>query len=183
MKIKKDFKIARSIFLLFLIVTLNDSVFAVGLVRDQEYLSINEGEEACINYKVFNSLSQEVSVKASVSDELNSLVISGTSETKLIPGDTLPSSPALLEVCFQAPSDSCKTGKEYLGSVFITEVPSLLGGGSNSATSLSIAAPLSIIINCASQTTNYSNMIYLSIIVILLILIICFLVLKIKRNK
>ena len=183
------FRVISLVFIMsfFVIGILASSVSAVGLVYGQQYLSADEGGSVCITYKVFNSLSEDASVEVSVAGELEEVISSIEPETQLVPGNTLPGSAIPIEVCFRVPDniyagDRDCTGplKDYSGHALFSQVP-LSTGGSGSATSVAVSAPLILRVECVPDTTNY-NFIYPIISVILAVLIIIALVVRFRSK-
>lgn len=169
----------------------------VGIKWDRESVLVNELEETCLTYSVYNPWPDDSYVTIEVSEQLEAILIEQEAETKFIPANTASIDAIPVEFCFEIPEvyeDDCWLGvmckqecleeqKVYDGEVLVKSVQPDTGGtaGSGSATAMSVSAPLKIKINCNPSSRNLT-LIYVIVAVISLIIIIL-LYLKYRKSK
>lgn len=167
----------------------------VGIKWEQESFIMNEGEENCITYGVYNPWPEDSSVIIELSEELKNVLLSQKSETKVVPAFTSSSNALPIKFCFKLPkiyprdcvlgSFGCKqecSGEQkiYEGEIRVKSVPNIDGVG-GSATTMSVSAPLRIKVNCNESLRDF-NFIY-GILGIFSLILIIFLISKKYKKK
>jgi preprotein translocase subunit SecG len=186
------------IFAIVIVILLAPLISAgVGIKWDRESVLVNEEEETCLTYSVYNPWPDDSYVTIEVSEQLEAILIEQEAETKFIPANTASTEAIPVEFCFKIPEvyeDDCWLGvmckqecleeqKVYDGEVLVKSVQPDTGGaaGSGSATAMSVSAPLKIKINCNPSSRNLT-LIYVIVAVISFIVIIL-LYLKYRKSK
>ena len=160
----------------------------VGIKWERESALVDEKEEACLTYKVYNPWPKESYVAIMLSDELEEVLTIQEAETKFIPANTASKEAIPVKFCFKAPvvyekdcwifdklickRDCNEEQKVYEGEVIIKSVPPPADaeGTGGSVTTMSVSAPLRIKIRCIAYSRNFM-LIYIAVAAISLLII------------
>ncbi len=142
----------------------------VGIKWEEESVIVDEKEEACLTYKVYNPWPESSEVVIGLSEELEEILTIQDAESKLIPANTASGDAIPIEFCFEIPrvyerdclvgglicEQSC-SGENivYEGEVVVGSVPGGVESG-GSATTMSVSAPLRIRVNCEEAGRNFT---------------------------
>lgn len=188
MVIKKE---VLSIFLVGLFLVLPMVSAGVGISWERESALVPENTKTCLTYKIYNPWEEDSSVQILLSEELQEIVASQESETKLIPAHTSSDNAIPVTFCFKTPrvyDADCLIGggkgaickqecteerKVFEGEVEIKEVSDadLEGAGAGgSKTSISVSAPLRVRVQCVEHGRDYS-LVYLFVGIVAAVLL------------
>lgn len=168
-------KLIRTFFVLAFLVFSSLFVSAgLGIKYGQESAMVNEGDETCLSYGVYNPWPDDSNVIIGVSDSLKEILIQQEAETKFVPKFT-PSQDAIpIKFCFKVPQVysrncavvgkflcelTCKEDlKVYEGEVSVSTLPmdNAITGTGGSATMAVAGAPLRIRVACNPFPRNYT---------------------------
>ncbi|MBU0929804.1 MAG: hypothetical protein KJ623_01920 [Nanoarchaeota archaeon] len=170
----------------------------VGIIWHAEAALVNEKEQYCLTYGIYNPWDEDVVAIPSISDNFKDIVIEQEVDKTLIKAETMHEAAIPVKYCFKTPkvyeedcllfnSLICKKEcneeqKNYKGSIIIKEdtTTDLQSGGS--ATAFAVAAPLELIIRCNAHSRDYS-LVYLTVSMIFLVIIIVHLYNKFRKPK
>lgn len=161
---------------LLLVMTILPTVSAgVGLKWSQESALVPQNTKTCLTYDVYNPWSKDTYVKMVLSSEMQQILTSSSSETKLVPANTSSNDSIPIQFCFKAPqvypkncwignSLICKqtcnaTMKVYSGEVEAKQVSAAefkSGGSGGSITQMSVSAPIRVRVKCVPHARNLS---------------------------
>ena len=161
----------------------------VGIKYVTEHITAGEGKETCLSYGVYNPWDENVVAELTADGELEQFIKKVNS--KRIPAGTNSGDAIKLDVCFDVPKrtlDSCDEPKVFEGSVVAREQKDTLIGGSGSATSTLVSAPLTLEVVCsegitgaaAARGNSFRN---IGLIVVLIGILIGFVYFMISRKK
>jgi hypothetical protein len=156
---------------MFLAMSSAEARKGVGLSWDRETLIINEGEETCIDYGIYNPWDEDVNAQLTLSPELSAIATEVDSEIKYVVAQTWHNKSIPIRLCFKVDNvyeKDCLIGnqvcaqtcsvpeKAYEGSVGAQEIKDVTGtGGTGSATNLAVSVPLKLRVRCAPHTREY----------------------------
>jgi len=182
-----------SLIVLFLALAMTSFISAgVGIKWSQESFLVNDGEETCLTYSVYNPWPEDSYVQIVLPENLKNLLIMQEAETKLVPANTGSVNAIPIKFCFKVPkvyAEECLIGdflckKEcneeqvvYEGQVSVKSVPgeTTMTGSGGSATEMSVSAPLRLKLNCNAHPTDFTLLyLVLAIVALLGIIIILF---------
>lgn len=160
------------------------SAAGVGLKWDKESIVVPEHQKACITYYVYNPWTTDSYAQMRLSDEMQPIVLSYDTESKLIPAETSSREAIPIEFCFKTPylyerdcwiGDSLFCKEEcnedmmiYSGEVEAVEISESQfnsGGTGGSATQMSVSAPVKVGVQCIAHGRNLS-LIYIAVILL-----------------
>jgi hypothetical protein len=127
----------------------------VGIKYGIEYTQIDEGKETCLSYGVYNPWDENVVAELTADDELEQFI--KKVNNKRIPAGTNSGDAIKIKVCFDVPKgtlDSCDEPRVFEGTVVAREQKDTLIGGSGSATSTLVSAPLTLEVRCGEGVTG-----------------------------
>jgi len=171
----------------------------VGVKWEQESFLVNDGENTCLTYSVYNPWPEDSSVQIELPENLKNLLTSQEAETKIVPANTPSSSAIPVKFCFKVPrvyARDCLVGgfickqecKEeqvvYDGEVSVKSVPgnAEMSGSGGSATQMAVSAPLRLKIVCKPHGRDFS-LVYISLAVIAAIVIVVILFRKYRKPE
>jgi hypothetical protein len=160
----------------------------VGIKWGQESVLVNENQETCLSYSVYNPWPDDTKVTIELSNELSEVLTLQSADTKLIPSNTASNQAIPVRFCFKSPKvyqEDCILGDSllcqqkcsqeqvvYEGEVIVKSLPTPQAGGSS--TSSSVSAPMKIKIRCnpysRDLTLIYTLIAAISFIVIVVVL-------------
>jgi len=200
-EVKGEFLGAIFVAILLIAIILPNVSAGVGLKWNQESALVPQNSKACLTYYVYNPWNKDSYVRMVLSKNLEQIVTSSFSETKLVKANTSSNDSIPIKFCFKAPqvypkdclignSLICKqtcngTMKVYSGDVEEKQVSSekfKSGGSGGSMTQMSLSAPLRIRVQCVPHGRNYS-LVYALIAIIAAILLVIDLRRKRKGKK
>ncbi len=167
----------------------------VGISWDRESVIVNENQEVCIPYGIYNPWDEDVIVKLSLSPELSGVATSVDSEEKLVPANTPHNNSMPITLCFMVPTvyakecmvadylckQSCSLEEQvFEGSVNAQEVKEGGPGGTGSATSLGVSVPLRLRVKCVAEGRDLT---LLWAVILLVAVIGLIIILIMKRRK
>lgn len=176
----------------FLVLLFSFSVYAegrkgVGLMWNTESVLIEEGNDGCIIYGIYNPWDLDVTAQLDISDSLREIFKDYKSVPKFIPAKTYSNSSEEVEICFYVPEvypKDCLIGgfvcekscdydmKTFEGSVMVNEVrDESYGGITGSAVSLGVSSPLRVRVKCVESSRDWT-LVYVFVFVISVIMVI-----------
>ncbi len=180
-----------SIFIAIFLVTIAFSSFTearkgVGLKILSVGEIVNEGEEVCVQYGLYNPWDEDVYASLKVSNELADVVSNIEAENKLIPGYTSSAEAIPTKLCFEVGEiyeKDCLIGDNYLcekrcptnletynGEVTLVQVKDDSMEGMGSATALGITSGLRLRVMCNGYKRDWTPVYIIVIVAILVIL-------------
>lgn len=198
--LKNKFYILGIVFVLVLLL-LNIVSAGVGIKWDSQSRVVKQGGKTCLTYSVYNPWPKDSYAIIQASGDVEQIIQSQQSESKLIPANT-PSSEAIpIKFCFEVPyvyaeGRDCLLGdyvceqkcsgeqKEYSGEILVTETGGPLNGGGSggSATSMSVSAPISVKVKCDAHSRDY-GLVYGFVAMLSLIVIVSLFIKKYRKPK
>lgn len=173
MKIKLKNSFIVGIFILLLIAPMISA--GVGIFWEGESALVPEKTKTCLTYKVYNPWPNDMYAQIKLSDELQEIVSSVSSDVQFVPKDTSSSDAIPVKFCFKTPrvyemdcliadnllcKKECKEElKVFEGSVEVIELSedeAKLGGAGGSKTVMSVSAPLRVRVQCVPHSRDYS---------------------------
>lgn len=199
-------KFIRVFFVLTLLVFSSFFVSAgLGIKYGQESAMVNEGDETCLSYSVYNPWPDDSNVIIGVSDSLKEILVLQEAETKFVPKFTSSQDAIPIKFCFKVPQVysrncafagkllcelTCKEDmKSYEGEVSVSTLPvdTAITGTGGSAAMAVVGAPLRIRVACnpfpRSYTLLYVLIALISAVVIGIIFFMRYRRPKIERDK
>ena len=162
-----------SIFFLMLVLPMVSA--GVGISWDRESALVPEKTKTCLTYKVYNPWPKDVYAQIKLSDELQGIVKSSSSDVQFIPNQTSSKEAIPVTFCFKTPNvyqrdcligdslickQECKEDlKMFEGEVEVVELSedqAKIGGAGGSKTTMSVSAPLRVRVQCIPHGRNYS---------------------------
>jgi len=167
----------------FVCLLLFNTVYAkkgIGLVTQTESLAIDEMSQKCISYGVFNPWDEDVSAYLDIKGGINEIITKKETKPQLIKAQTPYQEANNIELCFSVGEiyvKKCILGLAcyqpcdqepviYEGEIIAVEAREE-ATTTGSATSLGIASPLTVTINCQSTERNWTQ-VYVILIIIAL---------------
>jgi hypothetical protein len=172
----------------FLVALLSLGVFALGAATRSSYAPVNEGEEVCVVYDVFNSPDNDLSVEITAHNGLTDLELTTPSSTFIPAGSTLDSGAVPIEVCFQAPDNlfdgACtQQSKKYIGYVLISEVAENNIDSSGSVASFAISSGLTVDVLCVPEGGDGSDRNNFYLLALIFVIVIIIILLFVRRRQ
>lgn len=162
-----------SIFFLMLVLPMVSA--GVGISWAKESALVPEKTKTCLTYKVYNPWPKDVYAQIKLSDELQGIVKSSSSDVQFIPNQTSSKEAIPVTFCFKTPNvyardcligdslickQECKEDlKMFEGEVEVVELSedqAKIGGAGGSKTTMSVSAPLRVRVQCIPHGRNYS---------------------------
>ncbi len=187
------------IILLISLATVSSMVNArkgVGILWSTETVVVNENEERCVEYGLYNPWDEDITVNLETSKEINEILKTKDVDTVNIVAFTTHENSIPAKLCFDVPEvyeKDCLIGNVlcekrcdqepivYGGEIIVSEKPTATQNG-GSSTSSSASSRLNVKVNCTPEARNLIPL-YLVIIVILVIVIASMLYQKRKIQK
>ena len=129
----------------------------VGIKYVTEHITAGEGKETCLSYGVYNPWDEKIVAELTADGELEQFI--RRINSKRIAAGTNSGDAIKINVCFEIPKgtlDSCDEPKVFEGSVVAREQKNTLLGGSGSATTTLVSAPLTLEVVCSEGITGAS---------------------------
>lgn len=171
-----------------------ESAYALGTVVSRSGANLIPGELTCLDYKVYNTGDIDTYSVISPSEELESIALP-VNDPVLIPANTGPDDPTLVNVCFRFPENTYEDDPEclgptvsYTGKVYIAEVSGDSPAG-GSSTTFGTLVPLTLAAECDSEVEmqrgklGLAGTLLLSAIIILVAVIAVLLVIRFKPKR
>ena len=198
-KMRGGTKIILGIFLAFalFLIPVVSAQSGVGLAWNKESALVAQNTKTCLTYNVYNPYPNSTYAKIVLSQDMQNILTSSSSQARLIPGNTPSSAGVPVKLCFKTPkvypkdcwignSLICKqtcngTMKTYSGDVEAVQVSAAefkSGGSGGSRTQMSVSAPIRVRVQCVPHGRNFT-LIYVLILVIASIL----LALNIRKHR
>ncbi|MDP6584183.1 MAG: hypothetical protein QF535_05975 [Anaerolineales bacterium] len=172
----------------------------VGLSWSDEAVSVQEGEETCVMYGVYNPFEEDAVVKLFLIGEAKNFVASQSSEKMFIRSGTSHARSQLVEICFeieQIYEEDCLVGSmmceqacrgeptKFKSEVLAAGVSETTSEKSavGSATEFGVAAPLDITVECTPYPRDLRVAYYSSAIIALGIASLVFYKKFLKKKK
>ena len=172
------------------------SLQGAGIISSVAFETVKEGEEKCVNYGLFNSWDEDVTVQLRIGGELTNILEGGQSENVFLKSGMTKEEAIQTPICFKVGKvydESCIAGMmcerkcegqqvSYQGSVSVVNAGSGDGGGgAGSGTELGIKVPLTISVLCESKARSYTPLIIFAAAVVVLIAL--FIFMRKGKNK
>lgn len=191
---KKIFAVVVLSFLMFSLVSAG-----LGIKYSEESALINEGDEKCLTYSVYNPWPDDSNVIIDVSSELQEVMVLQEAETKFVPAFTSSENALPIKFCFKVPKvyqRDCAVGsflcelqcqeetKVYEGEVAIRTIPkeTQMTGTGGSATAAVIGAPLRVRVACNPHSRDYT-LLYAFIAVFSVLIVASVLIKRYRKPK
>lgn len=170
--------------ILIFVTPITHAVQGVGVVYSTVYETVQEGEQKCISYGLFNEFDEDVTAELRVSGGLTSILKGVQTSQVFLKAGTGKEQAIQTPVCFKVDnvySEQCIAGMlckqtcsedpvTYKGQVEVVKTADPTAGGSGSGMALSIPADLTVQVKCNPHGRSYGAFV-VTVAVVIIVLI------------